>query len=124
MTTALAECRLATAYTGEGKYDEAELLFQHALPILERTWPDGHFVVADGFYEMAEVERLRRQYANAELLYQKAIAVYEKCGSAGASGLSVALQHYARLLRIGRTDEAKALEKRAQELGKNVHAFQ
>jgi tetratricopeptide (TPR) repeat protein len=124
LAAALAEYRLAVAYAGEGKYDEAESVLQHALAILEKTWPDGHFVVADCLHEMAEVERLRRRYANAELLYQRAIAVYEKCGLAGSSGLAVALQQYARLLRTGRTDEAKALEKRAQELQKSVHAFQ
>lgn len=85
------------------KYDEAESLLQHALPILQKTWPGGHFVVADYLSEMAEVERLWRRYANAELLYQKAIAVYEKCGLASSSGLAVALQQYARLLRTGRT---------------------
>jgi tetratricopeptide (TPR) repeat protein len=122
-TTALGEYRLATAFAGEGKYDEAESALRHALPVLEKTWPGGHFAVADCLLEMAEVERLRRQYASAELLYQKAIAMYEKCGVPGRSGLAVSLQQYAKLLRTGRNDEAKALEKRAQELQKSVHAF-
>jgi tetratricopeptide (TPR) repeat protein len=121
---ALGEYRLATAFIGEGKYAEARVLLQHALPIEETTWPDGHFVVGDCLYEMAEVERLQRRYANAELLYQRAIALYEKDGASCSPGLAAALQQYATLLKTGRTDEARSLEKRAQELRKSIHAFQ
>jgi tetratricopeptide (TPR) repeat protein len=111
------------AYIAEGRYSDAELLLQHALPIEERTWPEGHFSVADCLYELARVERLQRHYANAELLYQKAIAIYEKCGPLGTSGLAVALRQYAQLLKTGRSNEAKALERRAQQLRKSVQAF-
>jgi hypothetical protein len=58
------------------------------------------------------------------LLYQRAIASYEKLGPSGSGGLGAALQQYARLLRTGRSDEARALEKRAQEVQKGVHSFQ
>jgi tetratricopeptide (TPR) repeat protein len=122
--SAVGELRLATIYAGESRYAEAGRLLHHALPIAESIWPEGYFAVADGLYQLAEVERLERQYANAELSYQKAIAVYEKCGPSGAAGLAAALRQYAMLLRTGRGDEVKALEKRAEDIRKSAHAFQ
>lgn len=115
-TVALGEYWLARAYTGEGRYAEAEVLLRHALPIEERRWPEGSVTVGDCLYATAEAERLQRHYANAELLYQRTIALYEKCDSSGTPKLTVALRQYAKLLKTGRTDEAKALEKRAQSL--------
>ena len=120
---AVAEYRLATAYMNQGKHAEAESLLRHSLAIAEKTWPDGHSVVAACLYEMAEAERSQRHYADAELLYQKSIAMYEKFGPVGSLGLTVALKQYASLLKTGRGDEAKALEKRAQEMQKSIHGF-
>jgi tetratricopeptide (TPR) repeat protein len=123
-SVALGECRLANAFIGERKYDNAQRLLNHGLPVLEKTWPDGHFVLAECLSEMAQLEHLQHRYANAELLYQKAIAVYQKSGPSGSAGLALALQQYAGLLRTGRNDEAKALEKRARELQKTERSFQ
>ena len=119
---AIGEARLARIYTQRGRYREARTMLEHALPILEMTWPDG-YLFADGLYDLAQVERLEKDYAAAELGYRKAIAAYEKTGAAGAQGLEMALRQYASLLRTNRGDEAKALEKRAEGLHKSVQAF-
>jgi tetratricopeptide (TPR) repeat protein len=121
-TVAIGESWLARVYTQQGRYREAKTMLEHALPILEMTWPDG-YLVADGLYEVAQVERLEKDYAAAELGYRKAIAAYEKAGSAGSQGLEVALRQYAGLLRTNRGEEAKALDKRAEGLRKSVQTF-
>ncbi len=121
-TVAIGESWLARVYTQQGRYREAKTMLEHALPILEITWPDG-YLVADSLYELAQVERLEKDYAAAELAYRKAILAYEKAGGAGSQGLEVALRQYASLLRTNRGDEAKALERRAEGLRKGVQAF-
>lgn len=121
-TVAVAESRLAKVYAQQGRYGEARTMLGHALPILESTWPDG-YLFADSLYDLAQVERLDKDYAAAELDYRKAIAAYEKAGTAGSQGLETALRQYASLLRTNRGDEAKALERRAQDLHRGVQAF-
>jgi tetratricopeptide (TPR) repeat protein len=114
--TALAEYRLAQAYSQQMKYGEAELLLKHALTIQEGVYPNGHMAIADTLYGLAEVEAVQRRYTDAEWNYQRAISIYENLDQASPS-LAIALQHYAKVLRIKRTTEAKALERRAIELG-------
>jgi tetratricopeptide (TPR) repeat protein len=116
------ESWLARVYTQQGRYREAKAMLEHALPLLERTWPDG-CLFAEGLYDLAQVERLERDYAAAELGYRKAITAYEKAGAAGSSGLEMALRQYASLLRTNRGDEAKSLDKRAEGLRRGVQAF-
>lgn len=120
-TTALAEFRLAQAYTMEGKYAEAEPLLQHALRVQESVYPEGHSLVADCMLQLAEVERLQQHYPDAEQQFRNAIAAYEKLG--GSPNLAIALRQYAKLLRTSRTEEAKALERRAQGVQKGVQSF-
>jgi len=122
-TVALAEFRLAQAYTQEGQYAEAEPLLRHALSIEERTYPEGHLLIADCLLQLAEVERLQQHYPDAEQQYRNAIAAYEKVRNQGSAGLAVALRQYAKLLRTSRTEEAKALEKRAEGLQRSVETF-
>ena len=121
-TVAIGEARLAKVYMEQGRYREAKTMLEHAVPILEMTWPDG-YLLADSLYDLAQVERLERDYAAAELGYRKAIAAYEKAGAAGSQGLEMALRQYASLLRTNRGEEAKALEKRAESLRRGVQAF-
>jgi tetratricopeptide (TPR) repeat protein len=121
-TVAIGESWLAKVYTEQGRYREAKTMLEHALPILRTTWPDG-YLLADGLYYLAQVERLERNFAAAELDYRKAIAAYEKAGAVGSQGLEVALRQYASLLRTNRGDEAKDLERRAEGLRKSVQAF-
>jgi tetratricopeptide (TPR) repeat protein len=121
-TVAVGEARLAKVYTQQGRYREAKTVLEHALPILEMTWPGG-YLLADSLYDLAQVERLEKDYAAAELGYRKAIVAYETAGAAGSQGLEMALRQYASLLRTNRADEAKALERRAEGLRKSVQAF-
>jgi len=121
--TAVAEYRLAQAYSLQMKYAQAERLLKHALAIQERIYPNGQMAIADTLYGLAEVEAVQRRYTDAEWNYQRAISIYENVNRASPS-LAIALQHYAKVLRIKRTTEAKALERRATELeqaAKSLH---
>ena len=119
---AIGESWLAKVYAQQGRYREAKTVLEHALPILEMTWPDG-YLVADGLYDLAQVERVEKDYAAAEPGYRKAIAAYEKVGAAGSQGLEMALRQYTSLPGTNRGDEAKALERRAESLRRSVQAF-
>jgi tetratricopeptide (TPR) repeat protein len=123
-TVALAEFRLAQAYTQQSRYAEAEPLLRHALSIEERMYPEGHLLIADCLLQLAELERLRHRYPDSEQQYRNALTAYEKAGNPGSAGLAVALRQYAKLLRTSRTEEAKALEKRAEGLRRSVETFQ
>src|SRR5205823_6167618 len=120
----LAEFRLAKVFAGEARYSEAGQLLAHAIAVDEKTWPGGHFLLGDSWFQLAEVERAEHRYAEAEVNYQKAIVVYEKSGASTSPGLASALRQYASLLKIGRREEARALEKRAQQVQRSVQAFQ
>ena len=66
---------------------------------------------------MALLYQVSGQYAEAEPLYQRALAIWEK--ALGPEHLNVAqsLENYADLLRkTGRADEAAELEARAQAI--------
>jgi tetratricopeptide (TPR) repeat protein len=122
-SAALAETRLAQTYLQQGTYAEAERLLKHALPIEEKMWPEGHYLIADSLYGLAEVERLQGRAGDAELQYRLAISAFEKAGDRGTAGLAVSLLQYSKLLRTTRADEARAFEKRARELQKGLQTF-
>jgi len=115
-TVAIGEYQLAQAYALQGKYAEAKLLLEHALPIQERTYPLGHPVIADCLFALADLATLLQRYTEAEWYCQRAIAVYETSVGASYPGLANVLRHYAKLLRMNRSAEARALENRANEL--------
>jgi tetratricopeptide (TPR) repeat protein len=115
-TVAIGEYQLAQAYALQGKYAEAKLLLEHALSIQERTYPLGHPVIADYLFALADLATLRQRYTEAEWYCQRAIAVYETSVGASYPGLANVLRHYAKLLRMNRSAEARALENRAKEL--------
>src|SRR5260370_3723436 len=112
---ALGESRLADVYLQQKRYTEAEPLLKHALSMRDVTYLEGHRVAAYCLYLLADLAKDRRQYAEAERNYQRAIAIYEKTAPLSPS-LAVALQHYAELLKINRGAESKALAIRAKEL--------
>jgi tetratricopeptide (TPR) repeat protein len=119
-----AEVRLGFVYQQQSKYVEAERLFLRALPILERTYPNGHTELAVCLHGLAETERLQHRYPAAESNYRRAIQMYERAGGGAQRQLAIALQDYARLLRTNRIVEARALERRAKKLQETVRSFQ
>ncbi|GHO49702.1 tetratricopeptide repeat protein [Ktedonospora formicarum] len=68
---------LAYLYIEQGKYGQAELLYQRALHIRERQLGPEHLLVAYSLYGMANLYREQGKYGQAELLYQRALHIRE-----------------------------------------------
>ena len=69
---------LAAVYAGQGKYGEAEGLFQRALAIREKALGRDHPDVAQTLNNLAAVYARQGRYGEAEGLYQRALAINEK----------------------------------------------
>src|SRR5436305_1300206 len=69
---------LATLYQYQGKYDEAEPLFQRSLTIREKVLGPDHPDAAESLNNLALLYQDQGKYDEAEPLYQRALAIYEK----------------------------------------------
>ncbi len=66
---------------------------------------------------LAELYRAQGRYAEAEPLYQRALAICEKVLGLEHPAVATSLQNYAALLReTGRTEEADEMEARAKAI--------
>ena len=66
---------LAGLYQAQGKYAEAEPLYQRALAIREKALGPEHPDVANSLNNLAVLYRAQGKYAEAEPLYQRALAI-------------------------------------------------
>ena len=81
--------------------------------VLEPEHPD----VAQSLNNLALLYRRQGQYEQAELLYRRALAIWEKVFVSGHPDLATYLENYARLLRrTNREGEAVKLEERARAI--------
>jgi tetratricopeptide (TPR) repeat protein len=69
---------LAELYRNQGRYAEAEPLYQRSLAIKEKTLGKDHPGVATSLNNLAGLYDRQRKYAQAELLYQRSLAIFEK----------------------------------------------
>jgi tetratricopeptide (TPR) repeat protein len=69
---------LALVYERQGKYGEAEGLYQRALAIREKALGRDHPDVAQTLHNLANVYLSQGKYGEAEGLYQRALAIREK----------------------------------------------
>jgi CHAT domain-containing protein/Tfp pilus assembly protein PilF len=105
-----------------GKYDEAIEPCQRALAIHEKALGSEHPAVAISLNNLAEVHRVRGDYAKAELLYRRALAIDEK--ALGIESLDVAsdLNGLAELYRAkGEYAKAEPLYQRALAIREKAH---
>lgn len=70
--------KLANVYSDQGRYDEAEHLFEQALKGMEENLGSKHLETLSIGQNLANVYRKRGRYEDAELLYQSALDVKEK----------------------------------------------
>jgi CHAT domain-containing protein/Flp pilus assembly protein TadD len=68
----------AFAYYKQGKYTEAEPLYQRSFAIAEEVYGKEHSTVAAILNNMAELYRTQGDYARAEPLHQRALTIREK----------------------------------------------
>ncbi len=108
---------LATLYRDQGKYPEAEPLFEKALAIAEKALGPEHPDVATGLNNLAELYRAQGRYTEAEPLYKRSLAIKEKALGPEHPHVATTLENYAALLReTARADEAGKMAARAREI--------
>ena len=69
---------MANLYKNQGKYEEAEPLYQRALAIKERVLGEEHPDTAGSLNNLALLYADQGKYEEAEPLYQRALAIYER----------------------------------------------
>jgi len=108
---------LAGLYRAQGRYGEAEPLYQRSLAILEKALGPEHPDVAVSLNNLAELYRVQGRYGEAEPLYQRSLAIREKALGSEHPHVAASLENYAALLRaMARTTEAGEMEARAQAI--------
>ncbi len=108
---------LAELYLTQGKYAQAEPLYQRALAIREKALGPEHPDVATSLNNRALLYDEQGKYAQAEPLYQRALAVLEKALGPEHPQVATVLENYATLLRkLSRDAEADEMEARAQAI--------
>ena len=106
---------LANFYRDQGKYAKAEAHYQRALPIYEKALGPEHPEVAGILASQALLYSIQGKYAEAEPLFKRALPIFEK--ALGPEQVAASLELYADVLReMGRDEEAKKLEARAQAI--------
>src|SRR5712691_4310083 len=93
----------------EGRYAEAERLFQSAIKEAERFGPEDPRV-ATTLNNLAELYRAQRKYAQAEPLYRRALAINEKTLGPAHPNVGATLHNLAGLYHAqGKYAQAESL---------------
>jgi tetratricopeptide (TPR) repeat protein len=69
---------LASLYYSQGKYKEAEPLYQQALALRQKLLGDDHPDVAESLNNLAGLYESQGKYKEAEPLYQQALNIFEQ----------------------------------------------
>ena len=105
---------LAWLYRLQGKYAEAEPLYQRALGIYETALGPEHPYVATGLNKLALLYPTPGKYAEAEPLYQRSLAIREKALGPEHPDVAQSLNNLALLYKAqGKHAEAEPLDQRA-----------
>ena len=69
---------MASLYDSQGKYNEAEPLYQQALALRQKLLGDDHPDVASSLNNLAGLYKSQGRYNEAEPLYQQALNILEQ----------------------------------------------
>lgn len=103
----------------QGKFAEAEPILKRALAIREKILQPNHPDVVRSMLGLANLYADQKKYAEAEPIFQRCVMVLDDIAAYGTGypNLPDTLRLYANLLRsTGRTEEAAAMEARADAL--------
>ncbi len=101
----------------QGRYAEAEPLYQRALQIYEQSLGDTHPDVATTLNNLALLYHDQGNYAEAEPLYQRALQIYEKSLGNAHPDVATTLNNLAMLYQSqGNYAEAEPLYQRALQI--------
>jgi CHAT domain-containing protein/Flp pilus assembly protein TadD len=105
---------LALLYHNQGRYAEAEPLYQRSLAIREKALGRDHPYVATSLNNLAELYRSQGRYGDAEPLYQRSLAIGEKALGRNHPAVATSLNNLAGLYASqGRYAEAEPLDQRS-----------
>ncbi len=108
---------LATLYRQQGRYAEAETLFQKALVIQQKLLGFEHPVMADSLNGLARVYLRQKRYTEAEPLFQRAITIQKRHLGNEHPDVATNLQNLANLYqKQERFDEARILLEQAKPI--------
>ena len=108
---------LALLYKIQGKYAEAEPLYQRSLTIREKVLGPEHPNVALSLNNLAALYQAQGKYAEAVPLFQRSLTILEKVLGPEHPNVATSRENYARLLRAtNRSSEAAPLEARAKAI--------
>ncbi len=101
----------------QGRYAEAEPLYQRSLAIREKALGPEHSDVAQSLNNLAALYDAQGRYADAEPLHKRALAIWEEALGPDHPDVATSLENYAALLRkMSRDDEAVKLGARAKAI--------
>lgn len=100
---------LAKTYKSAGKLQQAEVLYERVLSIMEKTFGDCPDLV-EPINNLADVCKAERKYAKAESLYKRSLAIMSNTIGFNGPSLSSARDNLAAVYRAeGKTAEAESL---------------
>ena len=100
---------IARIYRAQGRYSEAEPLFQHALFTFEKVIGSDHTDIGVMLNDLSGLYLALGRYGEAEPLMKRALAIAEKKEGVDHPDVAVALNNLARIyIRQGRYAEAEA----------------
>ncbi|NEP09753.1 MAG: tetratricopeptide repeat protein [Symploca sp. SIO2C1] len=110
---------LAGLYKSQGRYDEAEPLYEQALEIDKRSLPKDHPSLATHLNNLANLYESQGRYDEAEPLYEQALEIDKRSLPKDHPSLATDLNNLAGLYKSqGRYDEAEPLYEQALEIDK------
>ena len=99
------------ALRSQGRYADAEPLYQRALAIREKVLGPEHPDVATSLNNLAALYHAQGRYADAEPLFQRALAIQEKALGPEHPDVATVRKNYAALLRATNRDAEAARRK-------------
>lgn len=109
--------RLANLYHDQGRYSEAEPLYEKSLFLRRQKFGETHADVATSLNNLAELYRSQGRYAEAEPLHLQALELYQTLLGNVHADVATSLNNLAALYELqGRYEEAEPLYLKALEL--------
>ena len=112
---------LAALYDAQGKYEEAEPLYQRSLTIREKVLGPEHPDVATSLNNLAALYDAQGKYEEAEPLYQRSLTIREKVLGPEHPDVANSLNNLAALYDAqGKYEEAEPLYQRSLTIREKV----